>query len=111
MKDMIVNVNGKDLNGEKVKATYKVLNAPESLQELLSIATEQEIVDFVVRQGIAHIGHSKARLLMQKDLTPDNWTFTLPTKRQPALKLSTEAKRKIAMLDADQLERLLNSLQ
>lgn len=81
MKNIIANykVNKQAENVESVE----VLNVPESLAELQERFSESEIIDFIVKQVLAHSCFSACRSYFKDKGKPlAQWGFTLPQKRQ-----------------------------
>lgn len=107
MKNIIRQYKAKLPNSnEKVDLEIEVLNVPESLEELQADYESDRILDFIVKQVIAHSCFSCARSYFtdhegKKSLA--QWSFELPSKRKPSKSKQLEDEN--ATLKAENLQK------
>ena len=94
-------------------ANVKVVEIPNTLEELRNRFNDDLILQFILRQVIAHSCFSAVRSAFKKGISLKEWTFTLPQKREASAlnKLTTEQRKQLSNLSADKLEQLLQLLK
>ena len=94
-------------NEHKVKVNY----IPRTLRALSTDFSETDILNFIIKQVIAHKCFSECRQAVKNGKPLQEWIFNLPKERKPMPKLPPELARKVAGLNPDKLEQLLNMLK
>ena len=94
-------------------ATVNVVDIPKTLDVLRERFSDDLILQFIIRQVIAHSCFSAVRSAFKKGIPLKEWTFTLPQKREASAlnMLTAEQRKQLSNLNADKLERLLQLLK
>lgn len=94
-----------------IEHKVKVSFIPRTLKTLSTDFKETDILNFIIKQVIAHKCFSECRQAVKNGKPLQEWIFNLPKERKPMPKLPPELARKVAGLNPDKLEQLLNMLK